>query len=106
MNLYKYHSKPETLDHYDVAFDKVPKLIWGKYRDQPAELRKREKVLAKDTKTAFLYAHHVRHGPFPAGETVIAQDPEAAVSYAEYVLRGPFPAGEAAIAKDPEIAYH
>jgi hypothetical protein len=52
MNLYKLHSKPEMLDHHDVAFEKVPKLVWEKYatdsdRIDRVELQKREKILAK-----------------------------------------------------------
>jgi hypothetical protein len=73
MNLYKYHSKPETLDHYDKADEWVPTLAWDKYKDQPAELKKREKALAKNPKIAYFYALDVLKKPFPAGEAAIAK---------------------------------
>jgi lambda repressor-like predicted transcriptional regulator len=102
MNLYKLHSKPKTLDHHDQAFEKVPELVWQKYKGKPAELKKREKVLARDPKTAFYYAAYVLKKPWPAGEAAIAKDAGWAYEYADYVLKKPFPAGEAAIAKDTE----
>ena len=105
MNLYKFHSKPETLDHYDEAHEKVPKLVWEKYKNHPAELKKREKVLARDPKTAYLYAQSVLNGPFPAGEATIAKSAEYVHYYALQVLGKPFPAGEAAIAKSTKYAY-
>jgi hypothetical protein len=86
VNLYKLHSKPETLDHHDVAFDKVPKLVWAKYRDQPTELKKREKILAKNPRTAYRYARFVLGKPFPAGEAVILKDTGYAYVYALLVL--------------------
>jgi rRNA maturation protein Nop10 len=105
MNLYKLHANPETLDHYDVAHDKVPKLIWDKYENNREELRKREASIAKDPKYAYMYSYVVLNGPFPAGEETIAKDPYYAYRYALDVLKGPWPAGEAAIAKDPYTAY-
>jgi hypothetical protein len=89
MNLYKLHSKPETLDHYDVADEKVPALVWEKYQHEPAELKKREKVLARDPWTAYHYARFVLKKPFPAGEAAIAKNAEGAYWYALLVLNLP-----------------
>jgi hypothetical protein len=105
MNLYKLHSKPETLDHHDVAYEKVPKLVWEKYLLNTAELKKREKIFAKDPRTAYEYARFVLLKPFPAGEHAIAKSAEYAFFYADEVIKEPFPAGEAALAKDPWYAY-
>ena len=105
MDLYKLHSSPKSLDHYDTAFDLVPALVWERYRNNPAELKKREAVLAKDAKCAYWYARYVLNGPFKAGEAAIAKDTEYAYWYARHVLHGRFKAGEAAIAKDPEFSY-
>jgi lambda repressor-like predicted transcriptional regulator len=105
MNLYNLHSEPETLDHHDTAFERVPRLVWEKYWDKSAELKKREEILAKDAKTAYVYASSVLKGPFPAGEAAIAKDAWCAYLYARDVLQKPWPAGEAAIAKNASLAY-
>ncbi len=88
MNLYKLHANPESLDHYDVAHDKVPAVFWHKYGNNPKELKKREAALAKDPKYAFAYARNVLKEPWPAGEAAIAKIPEYAFAYARDVLKG------------------
>jgi hypothetical protein len=98
LNLYKLHSKPETLDLHDLAFEAVPELVWWKYKYIPTELKKREKILARDPWVAYEYALFLDK-PFPAGEAAIAKDAVRAYQYARDVLHGPFPAGEAAIAE-------
>jgi hypothetical protein len=105
MNLYKYHSRPETLDLHDQAFEQVPRLAWEKYWSDATELRKREKIWARNPKIAYLYASVVKE-PFPAGEAIIAQDPWYAYWYASFVLHKPWPAGEVGIIKDALCAYH
>lgn len=98
MNLYKYHTRPEKLELHDKAPEKVPAVIWDKYEDQPDELEKREKILAKDPLYAYLYAVNVLQDRFPAGEAAIAKSAEHAYGYALIILRAAFPKGEAAIA--------
>jgi hypothetical protein len=105
MDLYSLHDDPKSLNHHDVAHDKVPELIWAKYRDQPAELKKREAALAKDPEIAYSYALYVLKGPFKLGEPAIAKDAKWAYWYARIVLKGPFKLGEPEIAKDPYWAY-
>jgi hypothetical protein len=89
MNLYNLHSKPEMLDHHDVAFERVPALVYEKYWREEAELQRREKILAKDPKIAYYYARCILNGPFSAGETAIAKDQYRAYLYAEIVLKLP-----------------
>ena len=105
LNLYDLHPDPENAPDYDLHHDTVPELVWKKYKDDPKELKKREKALAKDLHIAFDYAKRILKGPFPAGEAVIAKHSNYAYYYAKEVLKGPFPAGEAAIAKDPQFSY-
>lgn len=62
MNLYKLHSDPKSLDLHDEAHEQVPEVIWDKYKKDPAELKKREKVLARSPKYAYLYAKDVLMG--------------------------------------------
>jgi len=104
MNLYNLHAKPESLDHHAAAQDSVPSIVWEKYRDDAAELKKREAALAKDSEIAYRYARNILQGKFPAGEAVIATDEYWSYQYAFYVLKDRFPAGEAAIARNPEVA--
>ena len=104
MDLYKLHPDPKKAPYREWAFDKVPSLVWEKYKNQPKEIKKREKVLAKDAKYAYRYALLLGE-PFPAGEAAIAKNGYLALQYARYALQGPFPAGEAAIAKNAGHSY-
>ena len=49
MKLYNLHNNPTELDHHDDQ-DLVPILAWEKYQDNRDELKKREKILARDPK--------------------------------------------------------
>ena len=90
MNLYKFHSKPASLDHYGAMNETNPHIFWEKYKKDPEELRKREKYLAKDAKYAIGYARDVLKGPFPAGEEAISKVAEYAFGYARDVLEHDF----------------
>jgi hypothetical protein len=74
MNLYKLHSYPEELDFYDAAHEKIPFVFWEKYKDNPAELKKRENIIAKNAEYSCFYAENVLKAPFPKGEAAIAKD--------------------------------
>ena len=100
MNLYKFHAKPESLNHYQIVSETNPEVFWEKYKNNPIELKKREKYIAENTLYSYKYAVDVLKGPFPAGEEAISKVAEYACEYARYALKGPFPAGEAAIATD------
>ena len=86
LNLYDLHPDPEKAPDYKRHHDTVPQLVWEKYKDEPKELKKREKALAKDPKIAFLYAKDILQGPFPAGEAAIAKSRGYAPLYAKNVL--------------------
>ena len=68
LNIYKYHTHPETLPLYKKAMECVPDLFWEKYKDNPEELKKREGAIAKSAKYSCLYAHDVLKTRFEAGE--------------------------------------
>ena len=72
MNLYKFHPDPENAPYREWAYENVPALIWERYSDEPEELKKRERVLAKDAYYAYWYARDVLKGSFPAAEDTIA----------------------------------
>ena len=99
MNLYKLHSNPESLDHFEKVTDNNPAIFWDKYKNKPEELKKREKYIAKSLEYAYRYAKDILKGPFPLGEEAIAKDAKNVYYYAKEVLRGPFPLGEATISK-------
>jgi hypothetical protein len=98
MNLYNLHSEPEYLDLYSEAHDRIPNLFWEKYKDAPAELKKREQYIAKNAKYSYMYAVYILKGPFKAGEAAITTSAHYSYIYAKEVLNGPFKAGEASIA--------
>ena len=106
MNLYNLHSEPESLLYFGEATEMVAKLFWEKYKNNPAELRKREAAISFVAFYAYLYANYVLKGPFPKGEAAIATDAYSAYLYARDVLEGPFPKGEAVIAKDADHAQY
>ena len=105
MELFKLHTNPKSLVHYDTITETHPDFFWEKYWDKPNELKKREKYIVKYARYSYIYAKDYLDGPFLAGEETIAKNVNTAYDYAKYVLTGPFPAGEALIAKDSLKAY-
>ena len=97
MKLFRLHDTPNSLDHHGDE-DLVPELAWEKYKNNPEELKKREKTLARDPETAYKYAQHVLKGPFPLGEPSIAKDAWLSFFYAD-IIKGPFKLGEPTIKK-------
>ena len=100
LNIYKYHTHPETLPLYERAMECVPDCFWEKYKDNPEELKKREGAIAKSAKYSYLYALYVLRNRFEAGEKAIATDAWYSFMYAREVLKERFEAGEKAIATD------
>jgi lambda repressor-like predicted transcriptional regulator len=105
MNLYKLHANPEELDFYDEAHEKVPILIWKIYKNNPAELKKREDIIAKDAGRSYWYADEVLRSPFPKGEEVISKDAHYSCMYATFILKAPWSKGEDAIAENAYCSY-
>ena len=101
LNLYKYHTNPETIAGYDQAMNSVPHLAWDHFRNKPKELRKREHIWAQSAEYSHLYAIYVLKGErFEKGEDAIATDARWSCNYAKDVLKGRFEKGEDAIATD------
>ena len=90
MNLYQLHTNPESLDGYVKSQDVNPDFFWQKYGDNPEELKKREKYIARDPEYALKYAEKILKGPFPAGEAAIATDDECALEYVNDVIKKDF----------------
>ena len=86
MNLYNRHISPESLLLFKEADEYVLEVFFQKYRDEPEELRKREKAISKDEHHAY-YARDVLKGPFPAGEKAITESAPYAHLYAAHVLK-------------------
>jgi hypothetical protein len=109
MDLYKYHSNPETLPGYEKRHLIVPELAYETLKSgqplTPEDKQLAERAIAKDPERACYYATNVIEGRFPEGEAAIAKDPEWAYNYAENVIKRRWPEGEAAISKNPMWAY-
>ena len=81
INLFKYHSSPQTL----YAFNDRTKLV---------------------PEMAYEYARDVINGRWPEGESTIAKDPVFAFMYITHILkRKRWKKAEPAIMKDPYIAF-
>ena len=104
MNLYKMHDEPESIHGHDKSDKEIPDIFWEKYKNNPAELKKREDAIAKSAKFAYYYVYYILKGRFPKGEPAIAKSAKFACYYAQGVLKGPFPLGESAIAKNADYA--
>ena len=110
LNLYQYHTQPQTLAHYEEARTSVPEIAWDfiPNREKP----KYEHLWAQDARLAHDYSGFVLKGRFPAGEPAIAQDATYACSYAR-LLRAPWsefnpklaPQAEASIATNANQSY-
>ena len=96
MDLYNFHTNPESLNHYNVINDTIPEYFWEKYKNNKEELKKREKYIAKSSDYSFKYAKKTSR-PFPAGEEAISKAPSYAFEYAKFILKAPFGKGEEAI---------
>ena len=131
MNLYKLHSDPTSLEHYEDANEYVPKLVWERTKNLTNILRnpyvaiyakdpkvaldyamtinkpfpRGEDAIAETAETAYEYARHVLHTEFSKGEDAIAANSKYAFLYCKLILEKPWPKGEDAIAKDAEYAY-
>ena len=103
LNIYKYHTNPETLPLYEKAMECIPDIFWEKYENNPEELKKREGAIAKSAQYSYLYAVKVLKTIFEAGEKAIATDAYYSYWYASDVLNGRFKIGEKAIATDAGI---
>ena len=99
MNLYNIHSDPQSLLYFEEAPEIVPDLFWYKYKNNPEELKKREREISKYAEYSYLYAREVLKKPFALGEEAISKDALYAKLYAKNILKGPFPAGEETIAE-------
>ena len=82
MDLYKFHSNPETLHGHDRADEIVPERIYDIAKSGKKLTDKQEDVIAKDPKYAYGYAYSISKKPFLKGEDAIAKDPEYAYYYA------------------------
>ena len=129
MNFYKFHLKPNTLDHYEHINDTQPDFFWendlkylktkedkiaknAEYSVKYAILIKTrfslgEPVILKSPNDAVVYAKKVLKKPWPDAEKIIATDATASRFYAKDILKGPFPLGEKAIAtSDMDSLYY
>lgn len=98
LNIYNFHSKPESLELYHKTDKELPGIFFKKYKDNPTELKKREDIIAKSPYFSYIYARDVLSRSFPKGEKILATDGKFAYFYARYVLGERFPAGEDVIA--------
>ena len=91
MDLYKFHSNPETLHGYDRADEIVPERIYNIAKSGKKLTDKQEDVIAKNPLYAYRYALNILKKPFPKGEDAIAiaKNPYYAHYYAHYVLKLP-----------------
>ena len=105
MNIYKFHTNPESLDFYEERLTKVPKLAFEHAKSLGRRFLEGEEAIAKDTVYAYEYARYIIKGRFPEGELLIAKNTAYAYSYAVNIIKKRFPGGEAAIAKDGGYAY-
>jgi len=131
MDLYKFHPRPDQLDHHDVAHDIVPKLAWKKYTTV-SQRKAREDIWAKDaliaceyarlvlgqerfkkgedaistnTDASFWYAQWILGSRFEKGEDAISKNGQNSLVYAMHILKGRFEKGEDVIAKDATLSY-
>ena len=85
MDLYKYHSNPETLARYAEANDVVPERVYDIAMSGKLNPRQ-EDTLAKSSEYSYMYARNVLRRPWPKGEDAIAKSAEYAYNYAHLAL--------------------
>jgi lambda repressor-like predicted transcriptional regulator len=105
MNIYKFHTNPESLDFYKEVLTQVPRFAYEHAKSLGRRFPEGEAAISKDAEYAYKYAKYVIEGRWPEGEATITKDVEAAYLYARDAIEGRFPEGETEISKDAEYAY-
>lgn len=106
MNLYNYHTVPNSLIGFDQRDDIVPDLI-SEYLIGGGHLTKKQlKYIASDTQLAYTYAVERVRGRWPRGEAAILLDPYYSLKYAERIIQGRWPEAEVIISKDSMMSLH
>lgn len=106
MNLYKFHSIPESLFGYEKAMERVPHVAWDTHKKNPKKLRELEHLWTKSARHSYLYAKHIlKNKRFPLGEPAIATSARYSCWYARDVLENRFETGEEIIATDADYSY-
>lgn len=98
MNLFNYHTDPESLKHYEAAHEKIPRFAWEKYAGDASQIRAREHLWAREADKSVMYAMHFLGERFKKGEPAILKDSFWARVYASEVIKGPWPEAEDIIA--------
>jgi len=105
MNLYKLHSKPETLLNYENNY-KVPAIAWDiiKRTKTQEERQKYEQYIKYDGEIAIDYAlRYLGRERFIAAEPYIMKSPGSASLYAHHIIKGRWLEAEDIIKQDPRI---
>ena len=105
LNIYDYHTNPESFTNREKVLDSVPDFFWEKYKNNPDELKKREKAIAKSAQYSYYYAYLILKGRFEAGEKSIATNAQYSYAYAIVVLKNRFEAGEKSIASNAHYSF-
>jgi len=89
MNIYKLHTNPEQLVHYDEQW-KLPENVWNLINVMHYEEHKDTSHLAKYIKylplRAVIYARDILNGRFLEAEPYILKSPPAASAYYRWVI--------------------
>ncbi len=105
INLYNYHTNPQSLLNYDKRFN-VPVIASQEAaKHKPNRSPALEPGIMKDPKYAYYYAYDIIKGRWKEAEPYIMKDPEYAYYYAHHVIGGRWPEAEPYIMKDPFDAY-
>jgi hypothetical protein len=107
MNLYKLHSDPKSLNHYNEAQQSMPEVFVhdDTYRKDFIVrdfTQKQIRAISKDPKWACLYAKTVLKRRWPEAEPYIMKDPGYAFIYAKDMIEDRWPEAEPYIMKDAE----
>ena len=106
MNIYEFHTNPESLDSFKEVSIANPRLAYQCAEKLGRRLPIVETAIAKNALYAYLYARDVIEGRFPEGEAVIAKDGWSAAYYAKDVIKGRWLEAEEVIASSAEGSYN
>ena len=105
MNLYEYHTNPETLYGYKDRF-KIPLFAWEE-AERTGNWTEAEPYIMKDPYYAYMYARDIRKkGRWKEAEPYIMKDPSSAFLYARWVIGDRWTEAEPYIMKNPFSAYN
>jgi hypothetical protein len=94
MNIYQFHTNPESLDLYDIMIRRDAQIAWNHALREYKRFPEGEAAIAKDSWYAYMYAKGILRKRFPEAEEKMLKEPYLMIVYARDVIKDRWPEAE------------